>query len=70
MIPIKSYKIIHVIIDSAFYILVCIFLSTWGCLHGVMVKATECGIIVSKFRLQSRCNVHFRANTLILPAMG
>ena len=45
--------------------------------RGVMVKAMDCGIVVSKFILQSRYNVHFRANTLgkgmnplILPAMG
>ena len=48
-----------------------------GCLHGVMVKAMDCGIVVSEFVLQSRYCVHFRANTLgkgmnplILPAMG
>ena len=47
----------------------------WPC--GVMVKATDCGIIVSEFEFQSRYYVHFRANTigkgmnpLILPAMG
>ena len=45
--------------------------------RGVMVKATDCGIVVSEFILQSRYYVHFRANTLgkgmnplILPAMG
>ena len=44
---------------------------------GVMVKAMNCGIVVSEFVLQSRYYVHFRANTLgkgmnplILPAMG
>ena len=43
----------------------------------VMVKAMDCGIVVSEFVLQSRYYVHFRANTLgkvmnplILPAMG
>ena len=42
-----------------------------------MVKAMDCGIVVSEFVLQSRYYVHFRANTLgksmnflILPAMG
>ena len=47
------------------------------CLRGVMVKAMECGIVVSEFELQSGYCVHFRANTLgkgmnplILPAMG
>ena len=48
-----------------------------GCPHGVMVKAMDCVIVVSKFVLQSCYYVHFRANTLrkgmnplILPAMG
>ena len=48
-----------------------------GCPRGVMVKAMDCGIVVSEFVFQSRYNVHFRANTLgkgmnplILPAMG
>ena len=48
-----------------------------GCPRGVMVKAMDCGIVVREFVLQSRCYVHFRANTLgkgmnplILPAMG
>ncbi len=48
-----------------------------GYLHGVMVKAMDCGIVVSEFVLQSRYYVHFWANThgndmnpLILPAMG
>ena len=48
-----------------------------GCPRGVMVKAMDCGIVVSKLVLQSRYYVHFRANTLgkgmnplILPAMG
>ena len=42
-----------------------------------LVKAMDCGIIVSEFVLQSRYYVHFWANTLgkgmnplILPAMG
>ena len=49
----------------------------WGCPHGVMVKALDCGIVVYEFVLQSRYYVHFQANTLgkgmsplILPAMG
>ena len=49
----------------------------WGCPHGVMVKAMDCGIVVSEFVLQSRYYVHFRANTLekgmnpfMLSAMG
>ena len=48
-----------------------------GCPRGVMVKAMNCGIVVSEFVLQSRYYVHFRANTLgkcmdllILPSMG
>ena len=47
------------------------------CPRGVMVKATDCGIVVREFVLQSRYYVHFRVNTLgkgmnplILPAMG
>ena len=47
------------------------------CPRGVMVKAMDCGIIVSKFKLQSRYYIHFQANTLgkgmnplILQAMG
>ena len=45
--------------------------------RGVMVKAMDCGIVVREFVLQSRNNVHFRANTLgkgmnllILQGMG
>ena len=48
-----------------------------GCPRGVMVKAMDCGIVVCKFVIQSRYNVHFRANTLgkgmnplILTAIG
>ena len=44
---------------------------------GVMVKAMDCGIVVSEFVPKSRYYVHFRANTLrkgmdplILQAMG
>ena len=47
------------------------------CSRGLMVKAMDCGNLVSEFVLQSRYYVHFRANTLgkgmnplILPAMG
>ena len=42
-----------------------------------MVKAMDCGIVVSEFKVQSCYDVHFRTNTLgkgvnplILPAMG
>ena len=45
--------------------------------RSVMVKAMDCGIVVSEFVLKSRYYVHFRANTLgkgmnplILSAMG
>ena len=45
--------------------------------RGAMVKAMDCGIVVSKFVLQSHYYVHFRENTLgkgmnphILQAMG
>ena len=48
----------------------------WGP-RGVMVKAMDCGIVVSEFVLQLRYYIHFQANTLwkgmnpfILPAMG
>ena len=49
-----------------------------GCPRGVMVKAMNCGIVVSEFVFQSRYYVHFRANTLgkgmnpltLPPAMG
>ena len=47
------------------------------CPRGVMVKAMDCGIVVSEFVLQSRYYVHYRANTLgkgmnphTLPAKG
>ncbi len=33
------------------------------CPRGVMVKAMDCGIVVSEFVPQSRYYVHFRANT-------
>ena len=48
-----------------------------GCPRGVMVKAMDCGIVVSEFVLQSCYYIHFRANTLgkcmnpfMLPAIG
>ena len=47
------------------------------CLRGVMVKAMDCGIVVSMFERQMHNYVHFQANTLrkgmnflILTAMG
>ena len=49
----------------------------WGCPCGVMVKAMDCGIVVSEFILQSHYYVHFWTNILgrgmnplILLAMG
>ena len=67
-------------IKSISYILarrICTIIINRGCLRGVMVKAMDCGIVISGFVLQSRYYVHFQANTLgigmkplILPAMG
>ena len=34
------------------------------CPCGVMIKAMDCGIVVSEFVFQSRYYVHFRANTI------
>ena len=48
-----------------------------GCLRHVMVKVLACGIVVSKFKLQSHYYIHFSTNTLgkdmnplFPPAMG
>ena len=48
-----------------------------GCPRGEMVKAMDCGIIVSEFVLQSYYYLHYQENTLgkgmnplVLPAMG
>ena len=45
--------------------------------RNVMVKAIDCGIVITEFEFQSRRYIHFRTNTLgkgmnplILPAMG
>ena len=47
------------------FIYLSIYLSIYGgCPRGVMVKAMDCGIVVSEFVLQSRYYVHFQANTL------
>ena len=69
----KNYQ---TLILSKFIILIA-FYENWGVLSGLMVKVMDCGIVVSEFVLQSRYNVHFRANILgkgmnplILPAMG
>ena len=36
----------------------------WGCSRGVMVKAMNCGIVISEFKLQSCYHVPFQTNTL------
>ena len=48
-----------------------------GCPCGVMVKAMDCGIVVSEFKIQLLYYIHFQTNNLgkgmnllILPAMG
>ena len=48
-----------------------------GCPRAVMVKAMDCGIVVSEFELKSRYRALFWTNTLgkcmnplILPAIG
>ena len=53
------------------------YMSEGGVPHCVIVKAMDCGIVVSEFKLQSCYYVHFWINTLrkgmdplILPAMG
>ena len=48
-----------------FFIIPWLFLKIFlrGYPRGVMVKAMDCGIVVSKFILQSPYYVHFRANT-------
>ena len=45
--------------------------------YSAVIKAMDCGIIVSEFELQSRYYIHFQTNTLgigmnpfILPAMS
>ena len=35
-----------------------------GCPRGIMVKAMDCGIVVSEFVLQLYYYVHFQANTV------
>ena len=37
---------------------------TWGGPRGVMVKAMDCGIVVSEFEFQLHYYVHFETNTL------
>ncbi len=63
--------------DPLLVVVLGVFLSTRECPRSVMVKAMDCGIVVSEFILQSRYYVYFQANTLgkgmnplILPAMG
>ena len=48
-----------------------------ACPRSVRFKAMDCGIVESKFELQSHYNVYFRKNTLgkgmnplVLPALG
>ena len=52
------------------------FTVAWGCPSGVMDKMMDYEIVLSKFELESRYYVQFRANTLekgmnplVLPAM-
>ena len=54
-------KLILIIILNLYYE---VFNSNLGCPRGIMVKATDCRIVVNEFELQSRYYVHFRANTL------
>ena len=65
---------------SVFCVSFCVYVRTsWfgGWPRGVMFKATDCGIVLSEFVLQSRYYVHSPTNTLgksmnpfILPAIG
>ena len=64
-------------LNTVFYPYVLLLAIFRGCPRGVMVKAMDCGIVVSKFVFQSLYYVHFQANTLgkgmnhlILPAVG
>ena len=45
-------------------------ITSWACPHGVMVKAMDCGILVSEYELQSYYYSQFQTNTLILPVLG
>ena len=78
---IKSYTSIvlvwYVRLPCDYSFLFCHHKTYKGCPRGVMVKAMDCGIVISEFVLQSRYYVHFRANTLgkgmnpvILSAIG
>ena len=51
-------------LSLTFSIYLSIYLYLGGYPRGVMVKAMDCGIVVSEFVLQSRYYIHFRANTL------
>ena len=82
--PLSASVCLHLTVSVSLSHLRCLFKEIkyqlyfcWGCPRGVMVKTMDNGIVVSKFVLQSRYYVHFRANTLgkgmnplILPAMG
>ena len=75
---VKNYNAIYLRKKEEIYSYIYVFEKLTGrCLRGGMLKAMDCGIVVSEFVLQSRYYIHFRANTLgkgmnplILPAMG
>ena len=61
---------------SRFYVII-LFMYLFSRPRGVMVKAIDCGIVISEFEHQSRYYVHTQTNTvrkgmnsLILPASG
>ena len=75
-----SITINYMISSNYFYLIIVIcFVYRWfqGGPCGVMIKAMDCGIVVSEFELQSLYYVHFWINTLgkgmnplILQGMG
>ena len=80
----KNFSLANSVLIFLVYIrIVCIYvfisfsLFAEGCPRGVMIKAIDCGIVVSEFELQSRYYVYFRTNNLgkgmkplVLPAMS
>ena len=81
LLDLNFYNVCVCVHVHIYYMYVCVLvyecIYVRGCPRGVMVKAMDCGIILSEFVLQSRYYVHFRANTLgkgmntlILQAMG
>ena len=67
----------HTNIICQVYLFSCYETRKKGGPRGVIVKAMDCGIVVSEFVFQSHYYVYFRENTLgkgmnplILPAMG